>query len=173
MNVVYHFTDLVRFTWIAASGELQPSRNKAGGYPDPDFVWATTDGRGCRTAAGLGNWSREQVKRDIELPVVRLTLDAEDFEPWRAIAPRYPAWTPRHIDALEASAIKRRDDPRTWRCRVEPLSLSRVRLIEARTYTSSWRPIELPTEITFRPTRRHVTRSPRSHPNSSTRPRTA
>jgi hypothetical protein len=83
---VYHFTDTARLPWILRSGELRPGANRVGGYPDPDFLWATVDSRGARSASGGGQGYREGLVR-----LVRFTLRAEDFEPWPGILRRYPA----------------------------------------------------------------------------------
>jgi hypothetical protein len=73
MNIVYHYTSIARLPWILESGELRPGRNKIGGFPDPDFLWATTSDKGSRTASLEG-------LRDAA--VIRFTLDAADFEEW-------------------------------------------------------------------------------------------
>jgi hypothetical protein len=55
VNRVYHFTSIFRLPWILASAELQPGRNKIGGLPDPDFLWATTSDKGSRSASLRGS----------------------------------------------------------------------------------------------------------------------
>src|SRR5467141_1366758 len=142
MNNVYHFTDFARLPWIIESDDLRPGRNKIGDFPDPDFLWATTNNRGSRTASA---W--QQTALEWELPLVRLTLDATDFEAWRVVVARYPAWTPDQIRRLEVSGLQIKDDPRTWRCRVEPLPLSRVARFEARTRNTPWRPLSEPIKL--------------------------
>jgi hypothetical protein len=52
MQRVYHFTDSAHLPWILSDGELRAGANKIGGYPAPEFVWATTEDRGSRTATG-------------------------------------------------------------------------------------------------------------------------
>jgi hypothetical protein len=48
---VFHFTDTARLPWILATGELRPGRNAIWDFPSADFLWATTDARGDRTAS--------------------------------------------------------------------------------------------------------------------------
>jgi hypothetical protein len=138
VNRVYHFTCAARLPWIVASGELRPGRNQLGKYPDPDFLWATTNPRGDRTASAFAAY------RSGDLALVRLTLPEEDFEPWPEITARYPQWTPEQISRLETAALNRGEsDFACWRARIEPLPLSRVIKSEAKTYTGTWQPIEL------------------------------
>jgi hypothetical protein len=138
VNRVYHFTDTVRLPWIVASGELRPGRNQLGNYPDPDFLWATTNSQGDRTASAFRTY------RNGTSALVRLTLPEEDFEPWPGIAARYPQWTPEQITRLEARARKLGEtDFWRWCARVEPLPLFRILSAEAKTYTGRWQPIEL------------------------------
>lgn len=134
---VYHFTDTARLPWIVGAKELRPSRNQIGGFPSPDFLWATTHSQGDRTAAGM------QAYREGVTALVRLTLFAEDFEPWRAIIARFPQWTIEHVRRLEAAARACGQNFECWRARTERLPLSRVISAEEKTYTGSWRAIEL------------------------------
>ena len=135
MNV-YHFSDTGRLPWIVSTDELRPGANAVGGYPSPEFIWATSDARGSRTAAGGAQGYREDKVR-----LVRFTVDAADFEPWSGIGARYPAWTPEQIARLENSARRKGDDPATWWCRVDPLPLARTVLIETRAYRGpGWQP---------------------------------
>jgi hypothetical protein len=136
---VYHFTDAFRLPWIIASKQLQPGRNQIGGYPDPDFIWATTCEQGDRTASGM------EAYRGGEIPLVRFTLDSEDFEPWSSVTERYPQWKTWHVRTLEEAA--RRNHKETgfsrWRIRAEPLPMSRVVRVEAKTYRGQWQHVEL------------------------------
>jgi len=132
---VYHFTDTARLPWIWASGELQPGRNQIGGYP-VDFLWATTNRQGDRTASGM------QAYRVGGTALVRLTLHAEDFEEWPGILRRFPQWTNTHVAKLEAVARNNGQTNLTcWRVRAEPLPIARVISVEAKPYTSNWRAI--------------------------------
>jgi len=50
VSTVYHFTNVARLPWMLRAGELRPGANAIGNYPHPEFVWATTDGRGSRSS---------------------------------------------------------------------------------------------------------------------------
>jgi hypothetical protein len=137
-EVVYHFTDSHHLPWILYSGKLQIAGNRAGGYPEPSFLWATTDARGAKSASAV--WSRHY--RNGESLLIRFTLFASDFEPWRITTARYPAWTSEQIIRLERSA--RGCSPVNWRCRVDPLPHSRWIAIACRSYTNNnWRALPL------------------------------
>lgn len=136
---VYHFTDTARLPHILFSGELQAGRNRIGGFPDPDFLWATTSSHGDRTAS-----ASMPALRDGRVRLVRFTLDAQDFEPWDTIVSRIPAWTAIHITRLERAAIGK-SRPQDWRCRLDPLPADRWVCIETRSYTDKvWRPLPTP-----------------------------
>jgi hypothetical protein len=132
---IYHFTCTARLPWIVESGELRPGRNQVGGYPI-DFLWATTSSRGDRTASGMWGY------RAGGTALVRLTLHAEDFEPWPDILKRFPQWTEKHVHKLEAAARRAHryseTDFRRWRARADALPLSRVISAEAKPYTGNW-----------------------------------
>jgi hypothetical protein len=129
-SLVYHYTDTGRLPWILNSGLLAPGRNQIGGFPDPDFLWATTspDGDGSASA------SREAFRSGLT-QMVRFVLRADDFEPWPAVVERFPQWTPDHVARLEIAA-RGKSSPATWRCRSEPLQQSRWLDIQSRTYQS-------------------------------------
>ncbi|WP_028168711.1 hypothetical protein [Bradyrhizobium elkanii] len=137
-ETLYHFTCTARLPWIVATKELRPDRNQIGGFPSPDFLWATTRSQGDRTAAGMQGYRRGVTA------LVRLTLFAEDFEPWPAITARFPQWTIEHVRQLEAAARGRGETNfECWRARAEPLPLSRIIGAKAKTYTGRWRDLEL------------------------------
>jgi len=117
-DFVSHLTDNARLPWILRSAELRPGANRIGGYPDPDFVWATINKRGSRKAAGSSPSYRRGYSQ-----LVRFTLHATDFEPWRRIVQRYPAWTPDLIARLEQSGG---EPPALWYCRADPLPRARA-----------------------------------------------
>ena len=140
---VYHFTCTARLPWIVAAGELQPGRNQIGGYP-VDFLWATTNLQGDRTASAELGYVAGMTA------LVRLTLHAEDFELWPAILKRFPQWTPEHVRRLEAVARRRGETNfEHWRARAEALPLSRVIRVEAKVYTGKWQTID-PSEVCLR-----------------------
>lgn len=131
MENVYHFTDTARLPYILDSGVLRPGRNRIGGFPDPDFLWATAQSVGDRTASGSNSY------RTMRTRLVRFTLDRADFVPWREIIKSFPQWTETHVDRLETTA-KGMSDPNDWLCRAEPLNLSKVIRVESRSYNSPW-----------------------------------
>lgn len=138
-DVVYHYTDTARLPFILMDGELKPGRNRIGGYPDPDFLWATTSPVGDRTAS-----ASIQACRAGRVCLVRFILRVGDFEPWCSIVARFPAWTPDQVLRLERAA-NRMSRPRNWRCRAEPLAAERWVGIETRSYTDKvWRPLPAP-----------------------------
>jgi len=134
---LYHFTNSARLPWIVGAKELRPDCNQIGGFPSPDFLRATRS-QGDRTASGMQGY-REPVTA-----LVRLTLFAEDFEPWPAITARSPQWTIEHVRRLEAAArVRGQTNFECWRARAEPLPLSRTIRAEATTYTNSRQAIEV------------------------------
>jgi hypothetical protein len=136
-NEIYHFTSIARLPWIAAAGQLQPGRNQRGNFPC-DFVWATTNRLGDKTASAYGGY-REGLSA-----LVRITLHAEDFESWPSILQRFPQWTAEHVRKLETRARKLGETEtgiRCWHARAEPLPLSRVIRVEAKRYSGDWRTV--------------------------------
>jgi hypothetical protein len=142
-DLVYHFTDTARLPWILISRELRPGRNKIGGMPDPDFLWATTDSRGDRTASSS---HQSEMYRKGRARMVRFTLRAHDFEPWRKLVDRHPAWTSVFIDRLVRAARAVRSSPDTWLRRTEPLPWRNWISVETRSpYGDNiWLPFEGP-----------------------------
>ena len=51
MEIVYHYTDTSCLRWILEDGYLDQCANNVGDYPEPSFLWATTDSRNCKTAS--------------------------------------------------------------------------------------------------------------------------
>lgn len=136
--VVYHHTDTGRLPHILLSGELRPGRNRIGGYPDPDFLWATTSPLGDRTASASAQAFRSGLTQ-----AVRFVLRANDFETWPEMVRQFPAWTPDQIARLEHAA-RGQSRSQDWRCRVAPLPAEAWLKIETRSYTDPvWRPLDL------------------------------
>jgi hypothetical protein len=132
-KLVYHFTDTARLPWIIESGELQPGKNRIGGYP-PDFLWATLNEVGDRTSSASGKQALKLWRAGIT-QLIRFTLNADEFGDWRELVNRDPAWTPHHIAQLEAAAADLgQKDTNSWRCRVAPLPLARALCTEAKSY---------------------------------------
>ena len=138
-DYVHHFTDTARLPWILKSRQLQPGRNKIGGYPDPDFLWASIDPKDDRTAsAHRGKHYKAGAVRH-----VRFTLRRSDFLLWFQIPELFPQWAP-HVARLESTA--RGHNPAEWFCREGPLPLSDCVAIHTRSYTrNKWVPL-LPEE---------------------------
>jgi hypothetical protein len=82
---LYHFTSSAQLPRIVRSGELRPAVFV--GQP-PDFVHATNNENGERTAAGWWTWEKDYRAGTIRR--VRFTLAAGDFEPWLTVLARYP-----------------------------------------------------------------------------------
>jgi hypothetical protein len=134
--LVYHHTNTAHLPWILYSGELQLGKSKVGDFPDPDFLWATTDANGDSTAS----FSLEAYRAGI-LDRVRFTLSADDFEKWPDITRDFPAWTPDHIARLGRVKNARSD---LWRARSEPLPRLAWVQIHTRSYRRpSWRPLPM------------------------------
>jgi hypothetical protein len=73
-------------------------------------------------------------------PIIRFTLHAEDFTPWREIPRRFPAWTPEQVRRLETNRKGRICSPALWWCRAEPLPRERWIEVAAKTYhDNTWR----------------------------------
>jgi hypothetical protein len=130
---LYHFTCTARLPWIIEANELRPYRNQIGGLSGRNLLWATTSSQ-VEPAASV-----------LEGLLVRLTLFADDFEPWPTMAARLSRSTIKHIRRLEADAgASGRVGVELWRARAEPLPFSRIICVEAKTYTGDWRTIKLP-----------------------------
>lgn len=125
-GLAYHFTDTARLPFILRDGYLRPGRNRLGGFPSPDFLWATTNHAVDATATGYDGY-RKGITR-----LVRITLERSDFQPiWRVIA-EHPAWTAAHLGRLIATAQGSNSD--AWLARSQPLRSDRWIRIESRSY---------------------------------------
>jgi hypothetical protein len=134
---VYHFTDTARLPWIIASGELRASDNRISGFPD-DLVWATTNPGGDKTASA--SFSKALHKEGF-IQIVRFTLDADEFAPWRDVVVGLPAWTEKHVADLEQAAKAKGQDPACWRARVGPVPAHRWLAVDAKRHNDGWRRI--------------------------------
>jgi hypothetical protein len=141
MNYVYHFTDTMRLPWILDSRELRPgtaSKFKFEGLPGLDFVWATTNEHRARSAAAFWDNTRYQ---DGEVCAIRLTLSADDFEPWPEATKRFPEWTDDHIKRFNETS--QGDNPADWRTHIGSLGRPKWLAIHARGYLEPWREVPL------------------------------
>ena len=133
MNV-YHFTNCVGLPHIIHSGELRPGSNKIGGFPDPDFIWATLNRLGDKTSFELSPISEQAGS------TLRFTLPMSAFFPWSE-APSQISGGSLHLERLE-STLKGASNPRQWFCHNKPLSEAEWVTIETKSYTTRWRKLE-------------------------------
>ncbi len=129
LTKLYHFSDTSRLPWILHTGELRPGANKAGGFPDPEFVWATVDPLGDMTAsvARGDEYMAGKVRH------VRFTLAAAAFFPWHEVTARYPQWTPAHVERLRINT-KGRSDPKTWWCCPRPIKVKDCLAVDTKSF---------------------------------------
>jgi hypothetical protein len=139
--VLYHHTDSAHLPWILNDATLEPATGTSVGiFPDPDFLWATTDPLGDPTATASKGGAREAY-RNGDIAVVRFTVFEDDFMPWPAIRELYPQWTPELCALLERSVSP--SVVAKWRCRVSALPEERWERIEYRTWSRpAWRRLE-------------------------------
>jgi hypothetical protein len=130
----------MRLPRILVSGELRPSSyvNPADGARD--FLHATSNQNGEKTATTslqdeYGLYFRRQAYAR-----ARFTLDADHFEPWMAVVGRYPEWTPKMIKTLQDRGHKHGSSPYSWYARANPLPLENVVAIHTMTHPDNcWR----------------------------------
>jgi hypothetical protein len=132
---VYHFTDTGRLPFIIRDGFLKPGKSTIGNFPDPDFLWATTQRVGdpsatCQATVGDKGYRDGLTRR------VRFTLHADDFIPWR-LAWRKGLWTLTQADALERSGLDMGSNPTHWLCRSELLMRERWLAVETKAWNES------------------------------------
>jgi hypothetical protein len=146
---VYHFTNTVHLPWIFASGELRPGRNKLGRAP-VECIWATGSSVGdltcsamCRRHVGfnIANPAYEAFRQGEQL-LVRFTLKAADFFPWKIIRQKFVEWTEAEIERYENAAREWKQPTDEWYCRAAPLPLDQVVAIDTRSYRNKqWKPL--------------------------------
>lgn len=133
-SIVYHFTDTMRLPWIIETGELRPNTSRIGDFP-PDFLWATTDQNGDRTSSAASSGIRK-LWRDGQLQLIRFILKATDFGDWEEAATS-SGWPDEQVEALKKAAVALGEPETTkWRCRPDPLPISNVLRVEAKSYFS-------------------------------------
>lgn len=139
MDHVYHFTTHYHLPWILNSGALLPGKDRTARFPHDDFLWATTNPKGERTATMVAN---DYAYRSGVCHHVRFTLSVDDFFPWADVRIHHPEWSPQTIQILNQAAA-RPGDPANWYCRATPLPMDKVIAIDHRSYFNNvWRPIE-------------------------------
>lgn len=134
--MLYHHTTPFHLPWIIKSGELRPGTSNPRGAMPPDFLWATTNPFGDRTAMS-------HAQRD--LTRVRFAVREDDFFPWKEAPSRHPEWTP-FVAGLELRACKMgQTDFAGWYCRNEALPLTGIESLQIKTMSSKeWQTIDLP-----------------------------
>jgi hypothetical protein len=143
MTPVYHFTDAGRLPWIVASGELRPGLNRVGTYPC-DFLWATTNPLGDRTATAMvaeGGYRRGLI------PLIRISLSPEGFERWPDVLRHFPNWTRADVARLENGArLMGQNDFSVWRARSLPVPGDQWIAVEGKMWNSkTWHRVDLAT----------------------------
>jgi len=147
-SVVYHFTDSLHLPWIVKSGELRPNLNRLRGIGDVNYLWGTTNPDGDKTARALivqkilSSKGDEWEEEDGDMAVIRFTLPAAGFVPWRDIK-RKSTWTKLQIAELEAYDRSEFGEwgQAKWRCRRKPLPIKSALKVEV--WGNGWMPIKL------------------------------
>lgn len=144
MRNLYHFTDSMRLARILRSVELRPATYVDAMAGARDFVHATSNQHGEKTAATTMSDPDRKFYRGRSYAKVRFTLDAADFEQWLTVIGRYPEWTPKMIKALEDRGHENGSSPYSWYARAEPLPLDKVVAVHTMEYPDNrWRPFDL------------------------------
>jgi hypothetical protein len=104
---LYHHTDTAHLPWILTTNELRPGRSSIGGFPNPDFLWATTDAQGDRTS--MAGHSRELYRRGV-ICAVRFTLAADEARPAKPIGLRLASVSFRGTWADGSGSLDRAND---------------------------------------------------------------
>jgi hypothetical protein len=137
-RLLFHHTDSARLPWILCEQFLKPGRNQLGNFPNPDFLWATTDPLGDSTAAGS---YAKAMYRQGGVAAVRFTLAFDDFIPWTLAKETYPQWTIQQCARLEKNVPLKQIA--RWYCRAEALPASHWIAVEFRTWKRpEWRTVQ-------------------------------
>jgi hypothetical protein len=133
---VFHYTSILHLPHIIAAKALMPGRGIMGGFPQPDFLWATKSYNVDRTATCFN----EQYRTG-KMPIVRLTLPEAEFGLWGEALGEWPEYD---VNRLEASAKALGVDPRAWRVRKNSLMLDTgaLQAVDYRYYNGTWRLLE-------------------------------
>jgi hypothetical protein len=144
MRNLYHFTDTMRLPRILRSVKLRPAPCVDAMAGARDFVHATSNQDGEKTASTTGGDPDSKFYRGKFYAKVRFTLDADDFEQWMTVVDRYPEWTLNMIKALCDRGHKYGSSPYSWYARAEPLPLDKVVAVHTMEYPdNNWRPFDL------------------------------
>jgi hypothetical protein len=140
ITTIFHYTDSARLPWILHEQLLKPGRNQIGNFPDPDFLWATTDPLGDSTAASGTRLAKAMYRQGI-VAAVRFTLAMGDFMPWAVAKEKHPQWTSQQCARLEKNVPPKQ--VAQWYCRTEALPASRWLAVEFRTWKNpEWRTVQ-------------------------------
>lgn len=104
-----------------------------------DLLWATTNPAGDKTASAA---YAKQLHKDGVIQVVRMTLDADAFGPWRDVIKGLPGWTEQNVTDLEKAAKALGQDTSAWRCRVAPVRDYDWLAVDAKRHNEAWRRID-------------------------------
>lgn len=149
---LYHHTSQMALPRILRDGELRPiimrperTAELNGLFPNagdaPEFVHATSDLHrdGMSTIdLSIAEERGRKLYEAGELLKVRFTVDAEDFEPWRAVVGREPLWSQEFIEIAAQGAQAHGSNSSSWYSRREPLPLSKVIAIHVKRFNKPW-----------------------------------
>jgi hypothetical protein len=108
-----------------------------------DFVHATSNQHGEKTALAMLSDPDGKFYRGSSYARIRFTLDADDFEQWLTVVGRYPEWTPKMIKALHDRGHENGSSPYSWYARAKPLPLDKVVGVHTMEYPDNrWRPFD-------------------------------
>src|SRR3954471_3121924 len=135
---LFHHSDTAHLPFILSAGELQPSKNRVGNYPEPDFVWATSSPDGDGTSTLMMSKAGRDAHRDNVVLRVRIELPQAEFFHWSQVEELYPQWTAEQRAKLETRAAGV-SDPKLWWCRDGYLPVTEATPIFVKDWRSPWR----------------------------------
>jgi hypothetical protein len=137
---LYHFTDTMRLPRILRSVELRPATYVDAMAGARDFLHATSNPHGEKTAATTMSDPDGKFYRGSFYAKVRFTLDA-DFEQCMTVVGRYPEWTPKMFKALHDLGHENGSSPHSWYARANPLPLDKLVAVHTMVDPDNcWRP---------------------------------
>jgi hypothetical protein len=141
---LYHFTDSMHLPRILRAVELRPATYVDAMAGARDFVHATSNQHGEKTAATTMSDPDGKFYCRRSYAKVRFTLDAADFEQWLSVVSRYPEWTPKMIKELQDRGHANGSSPYSWYARAEPLPLDKVVAVHTMGHPDNdWQPFDL------------------------------
>jgi hypothetical protein len=112
MESVYHFSGSPVLPYVLRDGELRPFVSGAS-----KVVWATTNPHSSAASSAFVDMPKEATR------LVRFTLPADEFGPWREVLEGEAGWSKQNIEAMERLGLALHDDPDSWCVRVAALDL--------------------------------------------------